>query len=98
MKRAACAHAQRCGATIVTLLTLASIAQARTISIVSGSYGQNCSAAAGNVTRDLAARCNGRATCAYALNQALARNVASSCPRALLVRWRCTPAPAARWC
>lgn len=98
MKRAVCALAQRCSATIVTLLMLASIAQARTISIVSGSYGQNCGAAAGNVTRDLAARCNGRSTGAYALNQALAQNVASSCPRALLAQWRCTPALATRWC
>ncbi|TDN67283.1 hypothetical protein B0G77_0538 [Paraburkholderia sp. BL10I2N1] len=57
----------RCVWLILGIITLAacSIAQARAIKIVSGTYDQNCGAPRGNATHDLAHQCDGRTTCRY---------------------------------
>ncbi|WP_245005076.1 hypothetical protein [Paraburkholderia sacchari] len=54
-------------------------AAAPVIAIVSGTWGANCGAPRGNVTRDLARRCNGLRTCGYVLD---ARAMSSSTSRA----------------
>ncbi|MGU7768804.1 hypothetical protein ACV229_01295 [Burkholderia sp. MR1-5-21] len=64
-------------------------ADARTIDIVSGTYGQNCGARRGNATHDLARRCDGRLTCDYILNRTFGAG-AASCRRGFLAEWRCS--------
>lgn len=48
--------------------TAAQTAAQTTIAIVSGTWGANCGAPRGNVTRDLARHCNGLRTCGYVLD------------------------------
>ncbi|MDR3098854.1 MAG: hypothetical protein LBV73_17495 [Paraburkholderia sp.] len=76
-----------------------------TIAIVSGTWGANCGAPRGNVTRDLARHCNGLRTCGYVLDaramgspspaaQGAARSVQSeaslrACRVDYRAQWRC---------
>jgi hypothetical protein len=69
--------------------TVASEAHTQTITIVSGTYGQNCGAPRGNATRDLARRCDGRRTCDYVLNGAFGGGNSAACRRDFLAEWRC---------
>jgi hypothetical protein len=67
-----------------------SCAQARTITVVSATYGANCGATRGNATDDLVSQCDGRDTCQYTANRERIGYVARSCPSDLQVDWRCT--------
>ncbi|WP_296661984.1 hypothetical protein [Paraburkholderia sp.] len=78
---------------------------AQSIHIESGSYGANCGAREGNVTRDLAARCNTLVTCRFAISSAAnGTNAGTSvgtsagtnavtnqhnCPADLVAEWSC---------
>ncbi|WP_233837439.1 hypothetical protein [Paraburkholderia sp. ZP32-5] len=68
-------------------------AEQRTITIVSGTYGQNCGAARGNLTRDVARHCNGRESCGYAVPGLQAGphkdSIAGTCRRDFLAEWHC---------
>jgi hypothetical protein len=64
-------------------------AEERTITIVSGTYGQNCGAPRGNLTRDVARHCNGRSSCGYAVPGLRKDSVASACRRDFLAEWHC---------
>lgn len=75
--------------TIVILATGTS-ADARTIRVVSGSYGQNCGAPSGNATHDLFSRCDGRERCEYVLNSGFAAvDPSPGCQKDFLAEWRC---------
>jgi hypothetical protein len=63
--------------------------QAQRIRIESGTYGANCGAAAGNITRDLATHCNDRATCRYIVDASLARGRRAACARDFVAEWSC---------
>jgi hypothetical protein len=65
-------------------------AQARSINIVSGTYGGNCGAKTGNATRDLIRQCNGRDTCAYRLDARRIRASQRACPKDLRADWQCS--------
>ncbi|MFT0168641.1 hypothetical protein ACLKMY_06355 [Paraburkholderia mimosarum] len=58
-----------------------------TIVVVSGTYGSNCGAPRGNVTRDLAQHCDGLQTCRYPLSIVAARS--GVCRNDYLAEWRC---------
>ncbi|HEY4803692.1 MAG TPA: hypothetical protein VIH96_13860 [Paraburkholderia sp.] len=58
-----------------------------TIAVVSGTYGSNCGAPHGNVTRDLAQHCNGLRTCSYPVSMIAAQ--ARGCRNDYLAEWRC---------
>jgi len=58
------------------------------ITIVSGTYGQNCGFAAGNATLDLSRQCDGRRTCGYVLPFA-AHDAKAACRRDFRAEWRC---------
>ncbi|TAM00298.1 MAG: hypothetical protein EPN70_22925 [Paraburkholderia sp.] len=70
---------------------------AQSIHIESGSYGANCGAHEGNVTRDLAAHCNALVTCRYAVASAANGTNAGTnpvtgrhdCPADLVAEWSC---------
>ena len=64
-------------------------AQSSTVTIVSGTYGPNCGAPQGNLTADLALRCNGRDTCSYSLPGSIARDGRQACRGSFVAEWRC---------
>jgi len=64
-------------------------ARASTVTIVSGTYGPNCGAPLGNLTADLARRCNGRDTCSYPLPANVARQGRHACRASFVAEWRC---------
>jgi len=66
-------------------------ALAQPIHIESGSYGANCGARVGNVTRDLAAHCNALETCRYGIDPAAAGAHRRRCPADLVAEWSCGP-------
>lgn len=82
-----------CGATppapASSLRTSAQSTDARPITIVSGTYGQNCGTALGNATRELSHQCDGRRTCSYVLPPAT-RNAKPACRRDFRAEWRCS--------
>lgn len=64
-------------------------AQLRAITIVSGTYGANCGAPNGNLTRELARHCNGRETCNYPLPGLHKGGTTMACPRDFHAEWHC---------
>jgi hypothetical protein len=63
--------------------------QTRAITIVSGSYGENCGAPRGNLTRELARHCNGRQTCDYALSVLHIGGKPMTCRSDFRAEWHC---------
>jgi hypothetical protein len=64
-------------------------ALARSISILSGTYGPECGAPDGNATRELAGICNGRESCDYVVDSQRVNQTADDCPKSLIVQWQC---------
>jgi len=64
-------------------------AQTRAITIVAGTYGENCGATRGNLTRELARHCNGRQTCDYALSVLHPGGTPMTCPSDFRAEWHC---------
>ncbi|SAK48733.1 hypothetical protein AWB76_01243 [Caballeronia temeraria] len=79
-------------ASIAGMLMLAGMSNvdARTIKVISGTYGANCGAASGNATRDLTRQCDGRDTCEYVPNRQHISDATQSCKKDLQADWRCT--------
>jgi hypothetical protein len=73
----------------IAALTASSSAQAFTIKVVSGTYGQNCGAHRGNATSELATRCDGKDTCEYRVDRRRILDPAAGCPKDFLAEWRC---------
>ncbi|CAB3789108.1 hypothetical protein [Paraburkholderia fynbosensis] len=76
----------------VLAATLEAKAEGRTISIVSGTYGQSCGALHGNVTREMAHRCNGRTTCEYLPRAPQKGRSTGACRNDFVAEWRCDSA------
>ncbi|SAK66487.1 hypothetical protein [Caballeronia ptereochthonis] len=93
-KDRAVARAVRIGraCVIAGIVVLAGISNthARTITVISGTYGGNCGAPGGNATRDLVRQCDGRSICEYVLNRKRIRDTARACSKDLQADWRCT--------
>ncbi|HEY2020327.1 hypothetical protein [Paraburkholderia sp.] len=64
-------------------------AEQRTIQIVSGTYGANCGAPRGNLTREVARHCNGRSSCGYSVPGLDQGSAASACHGDFLAEWHC---------
>ncbi|SAK52867.1 hypothetical protein AWB79_01943 [Caballeronia hypogeia] len=79
-----------CATGAIVMLAGIAGAQARTIEVISGTYGANCGAQNGNATRDLTRQCNGRDTCAYMLDRKRISDPAGTCRKDLQANWRCT--------
>jgi hypothetical protein len=73
----------------IAALALNSAAQATTIKIVSGTYGQNCGAQRGNATRDLKTQCDNQVTCEYQVDRKSIPDPALGCRKDFLAEWRC---------
>jgi hypothetical protein len=74
---------------LVLATSLEANAQGRTIRIVSGTYGQSCGALHGNVTHDVAHRCDGRMTCEYSPRTTRKGGLAAACRNDFVAEWRC---------
>ncbi|MFT4069225.1 hypothetical protein [Paraburkholderia sp.] len=81
----------RCIPVILGVFLLAANAgtEERTITIVSGTYGDNCGAPRGNLTRDVARHCNGRSTCGYSVPGLHKGGMTMGCQRDFLAEWHC---------
>ncbi|WP_241495894.1 hypothetical protein [Paraburkholderia monticola] len=66
-----------------------SAAEMRAITIVSGTYGENCGAPHGNLTRELARHCNGRETCNYAMPGLHKGGTTMACASNFHAEWHC---------
>ncbi|HKR43697.1 MAG TPA: hypothetical protein VJU59_29150 [Paraburkholderia sp.] len=87
MKPTAIALALAWSAVGLVIPSAAGAANEATIAIVSGTYGSNCGAPHGNVTRDLAAHCDGLRTCSYPVSMVAAQS--GGCRNDYLAEWRC---------
>jgi peptidoglycan/LPS O-acetylase OafA/YrhL len=61
------------------------------IQIISASYGRNCGALPGNVTKRLQNACNRHADCQYRVDVAVIGDPAAFCLKAFLVEYECLP-------
>ncbi|WP_321796790.1 hypothetical protein [Caballeronia sp. J97] len=82
----------RCACAMAGIVMLAGMtgAQARTITVVSGTYGANCGAESGNATHDLTRQCDGLDTCQYMPNRKRISDATRACKKDLQADWRCT--------
>ncbi|MGZ2747354.1 hypothetical protein [Burkholderia stagnalis] len=63
----------------------------QSIHIDSGTYGANCGAHRGNLTRDLAASCDSRETCRYVIDAKAVDAYRDGCLADLVAEWSCGP-------
>jgi hypothetical protein len=59
------------------------------IKVVSGTYGRNCNAKAGNATALLAKACDGRNSCDFTIDAATLEDPAPSCSKDFAAEWKC---------
>ncbi|WP_250479613.1 MULTISPECIES: hypothetical protein [unclassified Caballeronia] len=78
-----------CAIAGAVILAGVSHAEARTITVLSGTYGANCGAPAGNATGDFVRQCDGRDTCRYVPDRMSIGYSAGSCKTDLQADWRC---------
>jgi hypothetical protein len=64
-------------------------AQMHAITIVSGTYGGNCGAPHGNLTRELARHCNGRESCDYRMPGVHKGGLTMGCQSDFRAEWHC---------
>jgi hypothetical protein len=76
---------------VTCALATSTAAFSQTIRIDSGTYGANCGARQGNVTRDLAAHCDSLETCRYVIDATAIDAHRDGCPADLVADWSCGP-------
>ncbi|MDO8926213.1 MAG: hypothetical protein Q7U94_04790 [Sideroxyarcus sp.] len=59
------------------------------IKVVSGTYGRNCNAKAGNATAQLAKACDGQGSCDFVIDPATLEDPAPTCSKDFAAEWRC---------
>lgn len=59
------------------------------IKVVSGTYGRNCNAKAGNATAQLAKACDGQSSCDFAIDPATLEDPAPTCSKDFAAEWKC---------
>ncbi|HAF45094.1 MAG TPA: hypothetical protein DCK83_09215, partial [Gallionellaceae bacterium] len=59
------------------------------IKVVSGTYGRNCNAKAGNATAQLAKTCDGQGSCDFVIDPATLEDPAPTCSKDFAAEWRC---------
>jgi hypothetical protein len=63
------------------------------ISVVAGTYGQNCGATYGNATRHLESECNNAESCVYVVDYQVIGDPAVGCKKNYLAQWKCGDSP-----
>jgi hypothetical protein len=56
---------------------------------VSGTYGRNCNAKAGNATASLSKTCDGRSSCDFVIDTTALEDPAPSCNKDFAAEWKC---------
>ncbi len=75
---------------IAVLAALPTVATAQQVTVVTASYGQNCSAQnADNATADLRSQCDNKRVCPYVVDASRYGNPSPACKRAFAARWSC---------
>jgi hypothetical protein len=59
------------------------------IKVVSGTYGRNCNAKAGNATTQLAKACDGQSSCDFVIDPATLEDPAPNCSKDFAAEWKC---------
>lgn len=59
------------------------------IKVVSGTYGRNCNAKAGNATAQLAKACDGQGSCDFLIDPATLEDPAPACSKDFAAEWKC---------
>lgn len=59
------------------------------IKVVSGTYGRNCNAKAGNATAQLAKACDGQGSCDFLIDPATLEDPAPTCSKDFAAEWKC---------
>ena len=59
------------------------------IKVVTGTYGNNCGARAGNATAQVARTCDGQALCEYRIDPATLEDPAPNCAKNFMAEWKC---------
>lgn len=62
---------------------------ATAIKVVSGTYGRNCNAKAGNATALLATACEGKNSCDFTVDTATLEDPAPNCSKDFAAEWKC---------
>ncbi|MDP1824479.1 MAG: hypothetical protein Q8L48_14590 [Archangium sp.] len=72
-----------------SLLVCGSMIASAQVTVVAGSYGENCGAPRGNKTGHLAEFCNGARRCAYRIDHQVIGDPVIGCGKNYLAEWRC---------
>jgi hypothetical protein len=59
------------------------------VQVISATYGGNCSAPQGNVTKLLAAACDGKESCSYRVDYGVLGDPAPGCSKDYVATWKC---------
>jgi len=59
------------------------------IKVVSGTYGRNCNAKAGNATAPLSTACDGKGNCDFTIDTAALEDPAPNCSKDFAAEWKC---------
>jgi hypothetical protein len=76
---------------VTCALATSTAALSKSIRIESGTYGANCDARQGNVTRDLAVHCDSLETCRYVIDASAVDAHRDGCHADLVAEWSCGP-------
>jgi hypothetical protein len=64
-------------------------AETSTIKVVSGTYGRNCNAKAGNATAPLSKACDGHSSCDFIIDTTVLEDPAPNCSKDFAAEWKC---------
>jgi hypothetical protein len=64
-------------------------AETVTIKVVSGTYGRNCNAKAGNATAPLTKACDGHSSCDFTIDTTVLEDPAPNCSKDFAAEWKC---------
>ena len=64
-------------------------AETVTIKVVSGTYGRNCNAKAGNATAPLSKACDGHGSCDFTIDTTALEDPAPNCSKDFAAEWKC---------
>jgi len=67
----------------------ASITEPSLIKVVSGTYGRNCNANAGNATAQLSRACDGHSYCDFTIDTSALEDPAPNCSKDFSAEWKC---------
>ncbi len=64
-------------------------AEMAAIKVVSGTYGRNCNAKAGNATAPLSKACDGKTSCDFSIDTTALEDPAPNCSKDFAAEWKC---------